>query len=44
MEGKSQNVREIHLHMNKKQNGYQNVNLTSFFNLWFGIAQFIDFV
>ena len=30
--------------MNKKQNGYQNVNFTSFFNLRLGIAQFIDFV
>ena len=31
MKEKIRNGREIYLHMNKKQNGYQNVNLTSFF-------------
>ena len=28
---KIQNSREIYLYMNKKQNGYQHVNWTSFF-------------
>ena len=30
--------------MSKKQNGYQNVNLTSFLYLWLDIAQLVVYV
>ena len=41
MNEKIQNDREIHLHMNKKQIAYQNLNITSFYYLCLKLLTFL---